>query len=73
MDWSKTKTILIWAFLMLDVFLGYQVYATRGGYLQSPQASQAEKWEMRDYLSQHNITLDAEVPTETPDMTLLNA
>ncbi|USG65767.1 two-component system regulatory protein YycI [Brevibacillus ruminantium] len=73
MDWSKTKTILIWAFLMLDVFLGYQVYATRGGYWQSPEAGQSEKWELEDYLRQHNVALDAEVPTETPDMTHLDA
>ncbi|CAM5798028.1 two-component system regulatory protein YycI [Brevibacillus borstelensis] len=73
MDWSKTKTILIWAFLLLDVFLGYQVYATRGGYWQNPEASQSEKWEMDDYLRQHNVTLDAEVPSDTPDMTYLNA
>lgn len=29
MDWSRTKTILIWAFLLLDLFLFYQVYVTR--------------------------------------------
>ncbi|MCG5027019.1 two-component system regulatory protein YycI [Anoxybacillus flavithermus] len=73
MDWSRAKTILIWAFLFLDLFLGYQVYVTRFSHWQSPEAVQADRWDIEMYLNQQNISLEAEVPQETPAMTYLNA
>ncbi|MGE5702951.1 MAG: two-component system regulatory protein YycI [Clostridia bacterium] len=72
MDWSRAKTILIWAFLFLDLFLGYQVYATR--YLQwtSTESVKNGAWDLELYLKQQNITLSSEMPQETPEMKYLN-
>lgn len=73
MDWSRTKTILIWAFLLLDLFLGYQVYVTRINLWNDKDVTQGDKWKMELYLSQQNITLATEVPQDTPEMANLNA
>lgn len=73
MDWSRTKTILIWAFLLLDLFLGYQVYITRITFWNDKEVAQGDKGDMELYLSQQNITLATEVPQETPEMGYLNA
>jgi regulatory protein YycI of two-component signal transduction system YycFG len=72
MDWSRAKTVLIWAFLLLDVFLGYQVYASRMEHWQNTEAVQGDKWDIELYLKQQNIKLQADVPQETPEMKYLN-
>jgi len=73
LDWSKTKTILIWAFLLLDLFLGYQVYVTRISGWSDQELTRTDKGEMEMYLNQQNITLATEVPQETPEMSKLQA
>ncbi|MED4583523.1 two-component system regulatory protein YycI [Brevibacillus choshinensis] len=73
MDWSRTKTILIWAFLLLDLFLGYQVYVTRISFWNDQDVAQGDKWDMELYLKQQNIALVTEVPQDTPEMSYLNA
>lgn len=73
MDWSRTKTILIWAFLLLDIFLGYQVYVTRISGWSAQELTRTDKWETELFLSQQNITLATEVPQETPEMSYLQA
>ncbi|BAH46887.1 MULTISPECIES: two-component system regulatory protein YycI [Brevibacillus] len=73
MDWSRTKTILIWAFLLLDLFLLYQVYVTRISLWNDKEVAQSEKWNTELYLNQQNITLDTEVPQDTPAMSNLDA
>ncbi|GIO07819.1 hypothetical protein J31TS6_38470 [Brevibacillus reuszeri] len=73
MDWSRTKTILIWAFLLLDLFLGYQVYEARISFWSDKEVAQGEKWSMELYLTQQNITLATEIPQDTPEMMNLNA
>ncbi|GED33962.1 MULTISPECIES: two-component system regulatory protein YycI [Brevibacillus] len=73
MDWSRTKTILIWAFLLLDLFLGYQVYVTRISFWNNQDVAQGDKWDMELYLKQQNIALMTEVPQDTPEMSYLNA
>ena len=73
MDWSRTKTILIWAFLLLDLFLGYQVYVTRISFSNDKEVAQGEKGNIELYLNQQNITLATEVPQDTPEMANLNA
>lgn len=73
MDWSKTKTILIWAFLLLDLVLGYQVYLARVGTWDGQEITQSDKGEVELYLSQYNISLETEVPQGTPEMNYLQA
>jgi regulatory protein YycI of two-component signal transduction system YycFG len=72
MDWSRAKTILIWAFLFLDLFLGYQVYVSRTELWLNAEAVQGSKWDIELYLRQQQITLLAEVPQETPEMKYVN-
>lgn len=72
MDWSKAKTILIWAFLFLDLFLGYQVYASRSAQWLDAEAVQGSKWDIELYLRQQRISLLADVPQETPEMKYVN-
>lgn len=72
MDWSRAKTILIWAFLLLDLFLAYQVSASRTEKWMDTEAVVSDKWDIELYLKQQNIELQAEVPKETPEMTYLN-
>jgi regulatory protein YycI of two-component signal transduction system YycFG len=71
-DWSRAKTILIWAFLLLDLFLGYQVYASRMQHWQDAETVDGNKWDIELYLQQLNITLATEVPQETPELRYLN-
>ena len=73
MDWSRTKTILIGAFLLLDLFLGYQVYVTRIDSWSGQEITQSDIGEVELYLSEHDITLETEVPQETPEMSYLQA
>jgi regulatory protein YycI of two-component signal transduction system YycFG len=73
MDWSRTKTILIAAFLLLDLFLGYQVYETRINSWSGQEIVQSDKGEVELYLSEHEISLETEVPRETPEMGYLHA
>ncbi|WP_019120872.1 two-component system regulatory protein YycI [Brevibacillus massiliensis] len=71
MDWSRAKSILICAFLFLDLFLGYQVYVSR-----------TEQWvdsdtvkngvESTAFLAQHHISLKVDIPQETPEMNYVN-
>ncbi len=72
MDWSRAKSILIWAFLFLNLFLGYQVYATRSAHWLDAEAVQGSKWDIELYLRQQQITLEADVPQETPEMKYVN-
>ncbi len=72
MDWSKAKTILIWAFLLLDLFLGFQVYTTRSQQWMNTDGQKSESWDLDLYLKQQNITLLTEIPQETPEMKYLN-
>lgn len=72
MDWSRAKTILILAFLFLDVFLGYQVYASRTERWLNTEAVQGDQWNIERYLNQQNIQLKTEIPQETAEMKYLN-
>lgn len=72
MDWSRAKTILIWAFLILDLFLGYQVSATRNLQWNNPESLKAAAGDIELYLKQQNITLISEMPQEAPEMKYLN-
>lgn len=71
MDWSKAKTYLIVAFLLLDILLGWQYYAAQqqeAGYVQS---FSTQLQELRSLLAERRITLQADIPRETPGMRFL--
>jgi len=72
MDWSRAKTILIWAFLFLNLFLYYQVLASRSDEWTDVEAVQGGNWDVGLYLKQQQIELQGEIPQETPEMTYVN-
>jgi len=71
MDWSRAKTILICAFLFLDLFLGYQVYASRTQPSMDVDSVKGLNSDLETYLLQQNITLETDIPQDTPDMRYL--
>lgn len=68
MDWSRAKTILIAAFLLLDLFLGYQVYATRTQQWTEMEMIRKGAGNIEILLDERNIKLDVEIPEDTPQM-----
>jgi len=68
MEWGRAKSILIMAFLMLNMLLGYQLWQSK---LKLPdESSEIEliAGEVRSIAESKNITIDTEVPSETPRM-----
>ncbi|WP_166805852.1 two-component system regulatory protein YycI [Jeotgalibacillus sp. R-1-5s-1] len=69
MDWSKTKTIFIVVFLILDVFLFFlflQKY-------QDTQNSQLPQLSIADQIEEENITISSELPDLDDSKPYLNA
>lgn len=64
MDWGRAKTILIVAFLILDLLLVWEL-AERQSMLEEQWMTAAEELEQR--LRQEGIELATAVPTEIPD------
>ena len=65
MDWSRAKTVLIWAFLFLNILLGYQLWMDELN-LNSFTQNAARRDEMNRLLDLKEIRLDAVVPEGTP-------
>lgn len=72
MDWSRAKTVLIWAFLILNILLGYQLWMD-----ELNLTTFAENANLREQMNRQfdlkGIRLDAQVPENTPvlsDMTV---
>jgi regulatory protein YycI of two-component signal transduction system YycFG len=72
MDWRRAKTLLIVAFLLLDSFLAYQLWTSRGKDLEVIEQALGSSSSFQDILKSKNIVLSVEAPTETPDMYYLN-
>lgn len=72
MDWSRAKTILIWAFLFLDMFLGYQVYVSRTQQWMDQEVNAGQASDLKQYLQQQQISLLTEIPQETREMNYVN-
>lgn len=68
MEWGRAKSILILAFLMLNLLLGYQLWQSK---LKLPDEStdiELIAEEVLNTATLKNISLEAVVPTETPRM-----
>ncbi|QKS73089.1 two-component system regulatory protein YycI [Paenalkalicoccus suaedae] len=61
MDWSKTKSIFIVTFFMLNIFLGYQLYEKQA----QRQISDLPSWELESQIAEQNIDIQIEDPEET--------
>lgn len=60
MDWSRTKTIFIVTFLMLNIFLTWQLIETNN----ANQISMITEATIQERLKQNNVTIDVELPEE---------
>ncbi|WP_274654894.1 two-component system regulatory protein YycI [Paenibacillus humicola] len=68
MDWSRAKSVLIIAFLLLNVVLGYQLWSNiREGLSASGDVSDMPP-ETLAIMQKKNIRLDTSIPLETPDL-----
>ena len=68
MDWSKAKTILIVTFLLLDLFLGYQVIHSYNRDRAGMPQGELIPSSMDELLQSRSIKLTANIPSGTPDM-----
>ncbi len=64
MDWKKTKTILIVAFLGLNIFLSYKIWFDFGPQAFSPWIVPEKEKEVLAHLEEKNISYDGEIPGE---------
>lgn len=71
MNWSRTKSIFIVAFLILNSFLGYQLWEK----MQTKQFELAQLSEssLEELLALRQITIDTELQAEQAKMSQLNA
>lgn len=60
MDWNKTKSIFIASFLILNVFLTWQLVETKN----ANQLSVITEATIQEQLKQNNVTIDVELPEE---------
>jgi regulatory protein YycI of two-component signal transduction system YycFG len=72
MDWRRAKTLLILAFLLLDSFLFYQLWTSRGHDVEVAQQNMGTSSSLQDILTARNINLSMEIPSEVPEMHYLN-
>lgn len=68
MDWGKAKTVLIIAFVLLNVLLGYQLWSELRAELDVNQKQAELPADKLVIMQQKNITLAASLPVETPKM-----
>ncbi|MBM7645505.1 regulatory protein YycI of two-component signal transduction system YycFG [Scopulibacillus daqui] len=69
MNWSKTKTIFIICFLLLDLFLGYQLYERQ---VRNENYDNLVQNSAEDILQKNNIKIDVPIPdVENKNITFL--
>ena len=68
MDWGKAKTVLIIAFVLLNVLLGYQLWSELRAEFRANQKQAELPADKVLIMQQKNITLAASLPIETPKM-----
>ncbi|MCL6516030.1 two-component system regulatory protein YycI [Alicyclobacillus sp.] len=73
MNWELAKSWLLVAFLLLDLFLGWQVYESRREFLGYVASVSDQLANTKTILSEHGFILATAVPSEHPDMPLIRA
>ncbi|WP_028988415.1 two-component system regulatory protein YycI [Thermicanus aegyptius] len=68
MDWSRAKTILIFSFLLLDLFLGYFLWQQKKEQDSLGQVSQLEQESIKKTLEERRIAVPEDIPYDTPEM-----
>lgn len=69
MDWSKAKTILIVAFIITNILLGFVLFS--GDKKIDSTTTQGFVEEVTKILSKKDISIDTEISTETPKLNTL--
>src|SRR5690606_28371530 len=67
-DWGKAKTVLIIAFVLLNILLGYQLWSELRAEFNANQKQAELPADKLLIMQQKNITLAASLPNETPKM-----
>ncbi|PTX62440.1 regulatory protein YycI of two-component signal transduction system YycFG [Melghirimyces profundicolus] len=73
MDWSRAKSILILAFLALNVFLADQLLTAKGEQAQNQKVSEETQRELKDLIADQQITLKADLPKTALQVSSLEA
>lgn len=68
MDWGRAKSVLILAFLMLNVLLGYQLWTEWRAQVNTSADWTSLPDETRQVMQEKGIRIDARIPPETPVM-----
>jgi regulatory protein YycI of two-component signal transduction system YycFG len=68
MDWGRAKSVLILAFLMLNLLLGYQLWTEWRAQVGSSDDWTALSAETQAVMAEKGIRLDAKIPADTPVM-----
>lgn len=72
MDLSKAKTLLIIAFLCLNVFLGYKLWIAPQALHQSRVLTSEQLAQVEQLLQEHGFAMKTTVPRQIPRLALLN-
>ncbi|NLM51404.1 MAG: hypothetical protein GX197_01055 [Firmicutes bacterium] len=72
MDLSKAKTLLIVAFLGLNIFLGYKVWTNPKSLRQGHVLTNEQIEEARDLLQAYGFHLQTSIPKQIPQLALLH-
>ncbi|MGG1314085.1 MULTISPECIES: two-component system regulatory protein YycI [Cohnella] len=68
MDWGRTKSVLILAFLLLNMLLGYQLWLNWQERIDSAVDWTSLPPETQQVMQEKSIKVEAQIPTETPAM-----
>lgn len=71
MNWSKTKTCLIIALAILNIMLIVSIYKDSKPEQKIDYTTQENQTELQNYLDKYNISLNAEIPKNIPELPVL--
>lgn len=69
MNWTSTKTIFIFAFLFLNIFLGYQLWEKQTNHIEFAHIYESS---LEELLNVKHIQIETEFSLEQPEMAQLN-
>lgn len=68
MDWSRAKSVLIYAFLILNIVLGYQLWQDVRDQMNTEQDWTSLSEETRRIMDVKQIQVTSKIPSETPSL-----
>jgi len=68
MDWGRAKSVLILAFLLLNVLLGYQLWTEWRAQVATSVDWTSLPIDTRQVMQEKSIRIDARIPAETPSL-----